>query len=158
MTVEFAVEKLVDFLPDVLALAPHHYEEVGVKRPGVHLDIDWKRYLELDDSGMLLCVTARSGGVLVGYHTYLVHRPLRYRMSMFAESDVYFLLPEYRGGMNGMRLLTFGERPLKDMGVQIVIIRSKLERAGIEADKQDIGPLFDALGYKAIERVYTKSL
>lgn len=158
MSLTFGVEKLYDFLPEVVAMSHAHWEEVAADKNAVPLDIDWQRYLELDANGTLLCIVARDEGKFAGYYTYLVHKPLRYKSSIFAECDVFYLAPDYRKGTAGMRLIRESEKFLKAYvgGPVRVITRTKLKRSGIEEAKQDLGPVFERLGYKPIERVYTK--
>lgn len=159
MSLTFAAEKLFDFLPEVRLYADAHWAEVAADKDAAPLNIDWQRYLDLDAEGTLHCTIARDAGQFAGYYTYLVHVPLRYKSSIFAECDVFYLRPEFRKGRAGLELVQESERLLKEYvgGRQIrVITRSKLTRHGIPEDKQDLGPLFTHLGYKPIERVYTK--
>ena len=69
-----------------------------------------------------------------------------------ADSDIFFLAPEYRKGLAGARLLKFAEASLRAIGVERVFTRTKL------SPQHDLGPLLERLGFRPIERVYSKIL
>ena len=51
---------------ELQGLAAREYDEVGQKDLD-HLNIDWKRYCELDAAGKLATFIAKRDGVIVGY-------------------------------------------------------------------------------------------
>ena len=64
--------------------------------------------------------------------------------------DVFWLAPEIRGRMGGLRLFRAVEKELRRRGVQRIYVGSKLHK--------DVGRLFLALGYHPIETWFSKML
>ncbi len=129
-------------------LWPMHWAEVADKR--IPLDVWFEAYDDLAATGQLHIVTIREeelGGV-VGYHWSIVRPHLHYHQSLTAYTDIYFLHPEYRKGMNGVKLFKFVEQSLKDIGVQRMYTASKV--------KLDMSAIFERLGWTKAEVVYTK--
>ena len=66
---------------------------------------------------------------------------------------MFWLDPVYRLGWTGIRMFKETEKMLKETGVKMVFVHTKLH---FEADRGTIGKLFDRLGYKPVETVYSK--
>jgi GNAT superfamily N-acetyltransferase len=127
-----------------------HYDEVDRNTFGLPLDPDWNRYAVLDDAGLLLIVTARLAGKLVGYVFALVDTHLHYRSTLFASLDLYYLAPAHRGGRTALRLFLALSAALKARGVKRVLGNTKAVRG------QD--RLFQFMGWVLDDRVYIKTL
>jgi GNAT superfamily N-acetyltransferase len=69
---------------------------------------------------------------------------------LFAVNDVIYLEPEYRKGMTGFRLIKAAEKWLKDDGVSVLSINTKVHKP--------FDLLLERLGFNLIERVYSKRL
>jgi GNAT superfamily N-acetyltransferase len=65
-----------------------------------------------------------------------------------AHNDIFYIKPEYRQGLTGVKLFKATEEIMKKYGVQRIIMNVKRSN--------DIGAIFERLGYKETERVYTK--
>jgi GNAT superfamily N-acetyltransferase len=150
MGLSFQVEQLDGVFAEIQPLLARHWEELAVDQAEVALDPNWQRYRELDAAGALSVVTARADGRLVGYSCMILSPGLHYRSTFEARMDVVWLAPELRGQHGGARLLAKVERELARRGVRRVYLGSKLHK--------DIGRLFEARGYVAIETWFSKLL
>jgi hypothetical protein len=65
-------------------------------------------------------------------------------------TDVYYLKPEHRRGGNGAKFMIAVQQILKFRGVVKLYMSTKVH--------QDNGPLFERLGMKLSDRVFTKML
>lgn len=70
-----------------------------------------------------------------------------------AQELFWWLDPEYRGGGNGVILLSKAESILKARGVKQIIM---ITLEGLGHDR--IGGMYEQSGYKCLEHVYTKGL
>lgn len=144
----FQREALADVRDEMIPLLQRHWEEIALNKDSVPLDPDWEKYDLIEKAGMFCLVTAREAGAMVGYASFTVLGNLHYRSLYLADGDVFWLAPEYRKGTAGIRLLKAAEQILIGMGVNKIVNKTKLH--------SDLGPLFEYLGYTAIERVYAK--
>lgn len=144
----YRVERWKHLKAEMLPLLVRHWREVALNHADVPLDIDEKRYAELEEAGGLHIVTARRNGLLIGYHVALVSGHLHYASTLHGITDVYWIAPECRHGVTAMRLFQAVERELKALGVRKLFTATKLHL--------DQGPLFERLGYKPVERLYAK--
>lgn len=148
--VSFQVERIEDLRAEAEPLLARHWEEIALDKDTVPLDPDWESYARIENAGALHITTARDGAALVGYACYALGRNLHYRSLFMAESDIFWLAPEYRKGMTGVKLLKAAERFLAQIGVNKIVNKVKLHN--------DVGGIFEHLGYRAIERVYAKRI
>jgi GNAT superfamily N-acetyltransferase len=144
------VEAYGDMLEEAKPLYQRHWEELALDQDAVKLAPDWERYAALDAAGALSIVTVRARGRLVGYSFMVVQRGLHYATTLEARMDMFWIAPEHRGRMGGVRLFREVERELVRRGVRRVYAGSKLHR--------DASRLFLALGYKPIEQWFSKML
>jgi integrase len=140
-------------IDEALPLLQQHYEEIALNKDITPLEPNWSAYVFLEQQSLLHIVTARDeGGKLVGYSAYiLAKRNLHYAFSI-AESDIFYLDPAHRKGLNGAHLLRFAEKSLRMIGVERIVTKTKL------APEHDLGLLLERLGFTPIERVYSKVL
>lgn len=148
--VTFCVEDWFDCKDEMAALWPDHWKEVALDHEAIPLDPDLALYDHLADGGMLHCMIAREGGKIVGYHLSIVKPHLHYRTSLHAQTDVYYIAPEHRKGMTGVRLFKEVELSLKSRGVKKMITGTKLSL--------DMSAIFKRLGWRETERTYTKCI
>lgn len=142
------VECFSDALPEMREHLPRHWAELALDKDRVKLDPDWDRYARLDADGQMCIVTLRAQGKLVGYCWMIVGTELHYRTTLTAVMDIFYILPEYRGRMGGVRLFRAVEAELKRRGVARMYVGSKLHR--------DSSRLFKALGYREVEAWFSK--
>lgn len=146
----FQVENYFDVIEEGRPLLLRHWDEIALDKDNVPLDPDWGRYESLERGGALSIVTARNNGKLVGYSVMVVQPGLHYRSCLEARMDIFWLAPELRGRMGGVRLFKAVEAELKRRGVKRIYAGSKLHK--------DSSRLFVALGYKPIEQWFSKWL
>lgn len=141
-------EPWATFKHEARELFMRHWQEVALNHAEVPLDIDHARYDALADAGGLHVLTARRGGLLIGYQVTVVTPHLHYRSTLHGITDVYWIAPECRHGVTAIRLFQAAERELKKLGVRKLFTATKLHL--------DQGPLFERLGFKPVERLYAK--
>lgn len=153
MTVTFQVERYLDARAEAEPLIRAHWQEIARNRETIPLNIDHVAYAKLDERGQLLIVTARDDGRLVGYLTYFImpQGHLHYLGTPWAESDVFFVLPEERKSGVGAGLFRAAEEALRARGVRVVHTHVKIEHPAA-------GRLLEHLGHQPIETIYAKVL
>jgi len=137
------------FLEELEPLFPLHYEELCVTKD-FPLEPDYEAYARLGDAGMLRCITLRADGGLIGYIIFVIQPHLHYRSCKTAFEDLYFVRKDYRKGRVGIRLFQYAESVLKGIGVNRVILHTKIH--------MDNSRLFEYLEYKLTDKLFTKLL
>jgi hypothetical protein len=145
----YQVEDPAEFIEELKKVLPEHYDELCVTKD-FPLMPDYEAYGRLHIAGMLRCITVREGEQLIGYAIFIVQPHLHYRSCKTAFEDIYFLKKEERKGRVGIRLFQFVEGVLKDEGVDRIIMHTKIH--------MDNSRLFEYLGYKLTDKLYTKIL
>jgi hypothetical protein len=148
--IEFALERFRDIRRDEMdSLFALHWQEIGLYRDKIPLDVDYARYEELDRTDALHIITARCEGHLIGYHCSIISTHPHYKSSKMALVDVYFLLPEYRMTRASIKLFQFAEESLKARGDIVKLLCSTKVH-------QDHSRIFEFLGWQETERTYSK--
>jgi len=147
--IEYTVEDPATFIDELKGILPEHYDELCVTKD-FPLMPDYVAYGKLCVADMLRCIVARADGVLVGYALFIVSPHLHYSTCKTAFEDIYFLKKEYRLGRTGIRLFQFAETALRADGVNRIIMHTKIHL--------DNSKLFEYLGYKLTDKLYTKLL
>lgn len=127
-----------------------HWQDIALNKDKIKLNPDWDRYEEAEKNGDLKIFTARSNDQLVGYFACLISVSLHYKDHIFAHNDVLFLHPDYRKGLAGWRLMKFAEQCLRDDGVSLLMVNTKIHKP--------FDVLLQRLGYTHIENLYSKAL
>ena len=141
-------EKFADALPDLQEIWPRHYAEVS-SYPGIELNPGLDRFLMAEERGMLVLVTARDDGKLVGYALDFVMPHLHYAQITVAACDLYYILPEYRAKCARGLMRTI-ERVDAEMGAYARVTRAKKTNRAAAFHK--------AIGYTEHEIGLTKRL
>jgi len=139
----------LNFLYELEQIFPVHYEELCVTKD-FPLEPDYEAYRNLAKAGMLRCITCRADGDLIGYIVFIVQPHLHYRSCKTAFEDIYYVKKEFRKGRIGIRLFQYAEKVLKERGVNRIIMHTKVHL--------DNSKLFEYLGYKHTDKLYTKLL
>ncbi len=119
-SVEPLTAELLNELPGLLNL---HWQEVANDKEVMRLEPDRDYYLSNKD---ILFVTARLEGRIVGYCVFWLHYHPHYKSVLCAQSDVYYLVPEYRSGLNGFDLLKNGLEFAKKRGARYAFVGTKV--------------------------------
>ena len=165
----FRWEGLHSLAREILPLFQQHWQEIALDRDIVPLDPDWDNYYDLATTGKLHVLTAREvmpdvcradsaneklpADPLVGYVFNLIGGHLHYNSTKFAHTEMFWLMPEYRFGWNGFKLLKYNLRGLKQRGVVVSTINIKL---GFKNAR--VGQLLARLGYAPTDIVLRKVL
>jgi GNAT superfamily N-acetyltransferase len=152
---EFRWEKFSAIMRELPPLFRRHWREIALNQDHVPLDPDWDQYLTLELGGMLHVLTVRVKGVLVGYVFMLTFPHLHYASTAWAGTDIYWLDPTLRFGWTGVRMFRHVELRMRAMGIKVIAVNMKLH---FEAGRGTIGKIFERLGYKPIETIYSKYL
>lgn len=145
--ISYQVERLATTCDEALPLLERHYEEIAQFKSVQKLDPDWDAYAALERAGKLWMMTARDNGVLIGYIVMIVTTDMHYRKLLRAVEDIHFILPEYRRGLTGYKLLSRTVRAMRERGVGTVTFRTKANASH--------GLLFERLGGVLQDLVYT---
>ena len=135
---------------EIKPLLNSHWEEIALNKDKIKLNPDWEVYQSLENQGKLKIFTARGEGKLVGYFVVVVGVNMHYKDHLFASNDIIYLSPEHRKGFTGIKLIKFAEKCLKEDGVSVLTINTKVH--------QPFDKLMDFLKFRKIERVYSKYL
>ena len=146
--VAYAVETLDECLTEMKPLLEKHWEEIALHKDKIELSPDYDKYYQIEDNGCLHIVTARKGGLLIGYFISFVNHHPHYQEHSFAVNDILFVDPAYRKSSVGGLMFKYAEDRLQEMGVSVVMIAMKTHSPFDE--------LCLALGYNSVERVYSK--
>lgn len=145
----YADSAIDEFADEMDALLHLHYDELCVTKD-FPLAPDYDAYRKLWDMGMLRCITLRADNELIGYIIFIIQPHLHYRTCKTAFEDIYFLRKDYRKGTIGVRLFKYAEKVLKSIGVDRIIVHTKIH--------MDNSKLFEYLGYKWTDKLFTKIL
>ena len=148
--IQFQQEFLCQVREDIIPLIESHWEEVATNKDHIKLNPDWDAYEKLEESGMLTIFTARCSDKLIGYFVVILTKSIHYKDHLFASNDILYLHKDYRKGFAGIRLIKFAEKYLKEDGVSVLTINTKVHKP---FDK-----VLERLKFKNVERVYSKYL
>ena len=148
MSITYTLESWDEVVDEMKVLWQDHWAEVAMDQATIPLDPDYDLYRELDHSGQLHIVVVRRSGSVIGYHISIIKRHLHYKGTLHGFTDVYFIKPDERKGMVGVRLFKEVERTLRQRGVQKMVTGTKLSL--------DMSRIFERLGWRETERTFTK--
>ena len=137
-------------IEDIKPLLEDHWEEIALNKDSIKLNPNYARYEELFKSGNMKIVTARDNEKLVGYCIMLLYHHIHYKDQFMAMDDIFFIAKDYRKGLTGVKLFIKTEEIMKQYGVTKLSMNVKVH--------QDVGAIFERLGYKETERMFTKMI
>ena len=148
-SIVYASEDLSEFVDELQHILNEHYDELCVTKDFPLLP-DYEAYGRLTVNNMLRCITCRAEGNLIGYVMFIVQPHLHYMTCKTAFEDLYFVKKEFRRGRIGIKLFQYAEDVLRQEGVNRIIMHTKIHL--------DNSRLFEYLGYKHTDKLYTKIL
>ncbi len=157
MSAKFAEESFTAILPELTPLFAIHRQETGLFRQlgdRLKLSPDLSKYTFAEQSGVLLTVTARISGELVGYYVGIIQPALHYSGSLHAMTDISYVHPDVRHRGIGIKLFLFVEGLLRERNVKIWQAGSKIDSALHES--MDRALCF--LGMEPTDLIYSKWL
>jgi GNAT superfamily N-acetyltransferase len=132
---------------ELSALYQEHYDELSVTKE-FQMEPNYEMFDLLQDAKMLRVITCRVDGELAGYIVFVVQPHMHYKSCLTAFEDAYFISKPYRKGRIGIKLFQYAEEVLKGIGVNRIIYGTKVHL--------DNSRLFEYLGYKHTDKVYSK--
>jgi len=147
MTVTYQREDIVTLWPELRILIAPHWKEYGTRQDIFSLDVDEDAYNSLHEQRKLLTMTARNDNALVGYHVHALRRHPHRRA--IASSDSAFYVAPMAGAMRAIvcrSLLRASIRELREIGVEMIVIRSK--------EDHPIDRLLVAEGFSLVEKSF----
>jgi hypothetical protein len=149
MTIEYKIAKNEEVFETMKQMFDKHYKELSVTK-GFELNPDYEIYKHANSKNTLKIITCENDGEIIGYIVYFVGLNLHYRDCLLATEDIYYLKPEHRKGLIGLRMFKFAEKYLKSIGVNMIKYSTKTHL--------DNSKLFEFLGCDFVEKIYTKEL
>lgn len=147
--IKYSIETLTDELfRELKPLLMAHWDEVAMHKDEIAFDPNWDAYLLMQEAGAVHTTTVRKDGELIGYNIFFLYFHPHYQNNKFAQNDVFYVDPAYRGGTIAYKMMKHSEKVLKELGCSVVMYHMKLEHM---FDK-----LCEAQGYGEQERIYTK--
>ena len=149
--IKYSEDKFVDVLMDFMTLLPEHMAEMNYfQRNGAKFDPDYGAYIKGQDQGRFVLVTAKDEGLLVGYIVFGIGTHIRYKSTLVAQEDLYYVVPEYRRQGIAKRLFEEAEKVLKTYRVDFIFATTKtyLDRSG----------LLEQSGYECFEKKFGKKI
>lgn len=135
---------------EAIPLVQRNWAETG--EAGLELGIDWAQLLQFEALNMLLVVTARCAGALVGY-TVVIRTPgMLSRNTIYGVTTVFWLHPDHRRGLNGYRLVQEMISSATDAGVQV--LRVHIKEAFQKELHGGLAPLLKRLKMRKVEDIY----
>lgn len=147
---QIQMERIADVKEEIEPLLEKHWEEIAVNQDKIKLNVDWDSYFRLEESGDIGLYTARYKGDLVGYFAVISQYHIHYQDHIYAVSDVVFVHPDHRKTKLGYRLFKFAEDDLKERGVSVLVVNTKVHKP--------FDPLMESMEFDLIERTYSKYL
>ena len=94
---------------------------------------------------------ARENLKLVGYASIMLNKSLHNKNEVLAVVQDYYLLPDYRAGFTGIRLIQEIMTVCGMIGASRILIS---ERPSVQKEKGGVGKLFKRLGFTTKETIW----
>lgn len=161
----FQVERFSAIREEAEPIFERHWREIAVDQERIAYAPDWSKYDAMEKSGLLHTITVRHverstdeghgdqkvQGKLVGYFIALIlHHPHYSTAGRMAMTDVYYILPEFRRGGSGAKMLAAVEHSLKALQVSKAYLSTKIH--------DDHSELFERMGWRLTDKCFTKLL
>lgn len=143
------VEFLKDCLDEIKPVHAQHWAETESYRHGIALNPNYEYMCNAEAQGRFMLFTVRVAGRLVGNCMMYLSKST-HTQKWVAEEDTIFILPEYRKGRLGIRLIRYVEDVLLNMGVTEIRVTVK--------EVNEVGRLLQHLGYDHTGNQLTKIL
>ena len=124
-----------------------HYDEIAGDKARMPMRPDDFLFQRMEELGQLQIVTVREQGKMVGYMLFAVRPHPHYADILCGFEDAYFLLPAYRKGWTGIKLIKESIKLLKVRGVKRIFIHTKKSK--------DLGRILKFLGLTHSDEIYS---
>lgn len=144
----YAEEPLLSCYDEAYDLCEKHWYESEEKYRNSEYNPDKAVLTSYENAGMAKYFTARLDGELIGHIYFIVYNHLHTQQKT-ANEDFFYFLPEHRKGRNGLRLLQYALKVLKeDLGCVQVGMSSKL------TGSTPIDKLLKRMGFNHVANFY----
>lgn len=133
-----STEYIEQALDEIKPVHAAHWQETEGYRHGIALNPDYDYMINAERTSRFILFTVRHEGKLVGNCMMYLSRST-HTQKWVAEEDTIFILPEYRQGRLGVRLIRYVEDVLRNMGVTEIRVTVKTVNR--------VGELLQHLGY-----------
>jgi GNAT superfamily N-acetyltransferase len=151
MAVAFGEQPFTSLRQEVGPLLSMHWLESAADYH-VPLDMHWEYYAAIEKAGCEVCVTAREWGALVGYAVCIMQPSLHHRGRLLAQTDLYYLVPAFRRGLTGFRLLRAAEDACVREGADELFLNIRVGRG------RNAAPLAQRMGMRPVDALFWKRL
>ncbi|KWA35803.1 hypothetical protein QZM15_16190 [Burkholderia sp. AU44665] len=149
--ITFAIERFSDVYGELKPLLEEHYGEISTHiHHGIALEPQEEVYRAREADGSLMMVIGREAGEIVAYFVCFIAPGLHYRSCLTCSPDIFYVAPERRTELAGIRMFRFVEKELKRRGVKRWAVGSKVQH--------DASALFKFLKFEPVETTYEKWL
>ena len=124
---EIKIEKFTDWYEEAKPIFSLHWEEIANYTDQVELNPDYDLYIRKEKEGSLLCLTVRHDGKLIGYSMFSLITLGHYKQVKCAQNDILYILPEYRKGGLGSRLINRSEEICKELRLNKIMWHVKFK-------------------------------
>lgn len=145
--IETTVSDKIEALMPLLCL---HRDELATARHLMALAPNVDAYRTLENTRSLLALVAYAGEEIAGYAVSFIGPHLHYSGLRYAENDVLFVKPEFRGGRLGLRLMRETERLAHARGARMVMWHAKPDTA--------LAQMLPRMGYGVQDIIYGKEI
>tara|TARA_R110000772_G_scaffold129472_2_gene237593 strand:- start:8767 stop:9243 length:477 start_codon:yes stop_codon:yes gene_type:complete len=132
-----------------VSLIEAQWVEVDHRRKTGGLDLDFDRYLGLEEAGVHFMVFAFEGDKLVGYNSML-YSESPHTKEMTALTDSMYILKEYRKGGLGSDMIKLAESEAKSRGCKHIMVTFK--------NSHPHPSIVEELGFFSYETIYAKQI
>lgn len=146
--ITFQLESFQKIFSEIEPLFKQQWDELQ-NVPGLVYNPDFMLYSYLDQVGMLLLLTARKDGEIIGYLAVVLKKHPYAKDSLNAYEEVFYVIPSMRNGKVGTRMIRFMENALKMNLVHNFFIHENM--------KHPVGAYYKRLGYEHKFTLYVKS-
>jgi hypothetical protein len=145
----FACERLEHILEEVKPLHLSHWNEKEIEEGRPQFNPDYLTFIRFERAGRAVVFTLRERGRLIGNFSLYIAQSM-HTQALRSTEDTLYILPECRKGRLAGRLVAYGERGLKQLGVTEISVTVKI------ANKH--GRYFQMLGYQHVSNGLMKVL
>jgi len=146
----YQTETFDQVIDEIKPLLEANHREICASPGLLKLAPDYESYKALEDAGVLFVFTARKEGALVGYVVVINTPNLHHKDVKFSIADTIYIKPEYRGSINGLKLLEFTKGQLKLNGVDYLTVHMNTDNL--------FAGLLKHLKFRQIEEVWGAEL
>ena len=148
--ITYQTETLIAIRQEVEPILMAHWEEIAIDKD-MALDVDWMFYYQSEFDERLKIVTVRDDGRLIGYASFFLMNHPHYKTWKFANQDILYIDPAYRGKHIGLGLEKFCEELFRGLGVQVMMHHAKAKHPALVE-------LLCNVGYQIMDYVLVKKL